>query len=90
VSELTPEKRARQFIDAQLAVDRTGVGVVEAKKAGAKLSIVAEQFATNLSIEPGDFEHAPFSLRFELVKAHQLFGQELPTLLDELNTALPA
>ena len=88
MTELTPEKRAREQIDAQLAasgwvvqdyrrvdfsagrglalrevptktgpcdylllVDRTAVGVIEAKKAGTKLSVVAEQsrrYATSL------------------------------------------
>ena len=88
MSELTPEKRARQQIDAQLVasgwvvqdyksldfaagrgvalrevptktgpcdylllVDRIALGVIEAKKAGVKLSVVAEQsqrYATNL------------------------------------------
>ena len=56
--------------------------------------------ATSLSIEPDDFENAPFSQRGGLGKAHQLFGEQLPKLpvrqsfsdggLDELNEVLAA
>ena len=42
------------------------------------------------SIEPDDFDCAPFSQQGGLVKAHQLFGERPPELLDELNTALAA
>lgn len=34
--------------------------------------------------------YSPFSQRGGLGKAHQLFGSELPGLLDELNEALAA
>ena len=37
-----------------------------------------------------DFNYAPFSQRGGLGKAHQLFGDELPKLLDELNEVLAA
>lgn len=102
MSELTPERRARQQIDAQLVasgwvvqdyksldfaagrgvalrevptktgpcdylllVDRIALGVIEAKKAGVKLSIVAEQsqrYATNLPelLAPGLIGPLPF------------------------------
>lgn len=43
-----------------------------------------------ISIEPEDFERAPFNQRGGLGKAHQLFGEQLPKLLDELNEALAA
>ena len=45
---------------------------------------------TSLSIDPEDFEFAPFNQRGGLGKAHQLFGDELPALLDELNEQLVA
>jgi hypothetical protein len=41
-------------------------------------------------IEPDDFDYAPFSQRGRLGKAHQLFGEQLPKLLDELNEVLAA
>jgi type I restriction enzyme R subunit len=46
--------------------------------------------ATSLSIEQEDFDYAPFSQRGGLGKAHQLFGEQLPKLLDELNEVLAA
>lgn len=56
--------------------------------------------ATTVTIEPEDFEFAPFSQRGGLgnlsrrswakAEAHQLFGDQLPKLLDELNTTLAA
>jgi len=47
-------------------------------------------FVTSLSIEPDDFDYAPFSQQGGLGKAHQLFGEQLPKLLDELNKVLAA
>ena len=46
--------------------------------------------ATSLSIEPEDLDLSPFNQRGGLGKAHQLFGEQLPELLEELNTALAA
>jgi type I restriction enzyme, R subunit len=41
-------------------------------------------------MELGDFDYAPFNQRGGLGKAHQLFGSDLSTLLDELNEVLAA
>ena len=49
-----------------------------------------ERSTTSLSIEPDDFEYTPFGERGGLGKAHQLFGEQLPKLLDELNEVLAA
>ena len=49
-----------------------------------------DQIATGLSIEPDDLDLSPFNQRAGLGKAHQLFGEKLPELLDELNSALAA
>jgi type I restriction enzyme R subunit len=46
--------------------------------------------ATSLSIDPEDFKYTPFGERGGLGKAHQLFGEQLPKLLDELNEVLAA
>ena len=56
--------------------------------------------ATSLSIEPDDFGFSPFLVapkpreggaqRGGLGKAHQLFGEQLPKLLNELNEVLAA
>ena len=41
-------------------------------------------------VRPEDFEYTPFGERGGLGKAHQLFGEALPALLEELNTTLAA
>jgi type I site-specific restriction endonuclease len=54
------------------------------------LSLIRDHIATSLSIEPDDLELSPFNQRGGLGKAHQLFGEQLPKLLDELNQVLAA
>ncbi len=56
----------------------------------AWLRLIAAHIATSLSIEPEDLELSPFNQRGGLGKAHQLFGAQLPQLLEELNTTLAA
>ena len=56
----------------------------------AWLNLIRDHIATSLSIEPEDLELSPFNQRGGLGKAHQLFGAQLPTLLDELNQVLAA
>jgi type I restriction enzyme R subunit len=56
----------------------------------AWLDLIRDHVATSLSIEPDDFDYAPFNQRGGLGKAHQLFGPQLPSLLEELNTLLVA
>ncbi len=46
--------------------------------------------STRVSIEAEDLERLPFNKRGGLGKAHQLFGEQLPKLLDELNEVLAA
>jgi type I restriction enzyme, R subunit len=56
----------------------------------AWLNLIRDHIATSLSIEPEDLELSPFNQRGGLGKAHQLFGEQLPRLLDELNEVLAA
>ena len=56
----------------------------------AWLHLIREHIATAISIEPENLELSPFNQRGGLGKAHQLFGEQLPELLDELNTVLAA
>jgi type I restriction enzyme R subunit len=56
----------------------------------AWLNLIRNHIATSLSIEPEDLDLSPFNQRGGLGKAHQLFGEGLPNLLDELNEALAA
>jgi len=56
----------------------------------AWLNLIRDHIATAISIEPDDLELSPFNQRGGLGKAHQLFGEQLPKLLDELNAVLAA
>jgi type I restriction enzyme R subunit len=56
----------------------------------AWLNLIRDHIATTLSIEPEDLELSPFNQRGGLGKAHQLFGEQLPALLAELNEVLAA
>jgi type I restriction enzyme R subunit len=54
------------------------------------LEKMAEHIASNLGIEAEDFGYAPFDQRGGLGRVHQLFGTELPNVIDELNRELVA
>jgi type I restriction enzyme R subunit len=71
-------------------MDKANAGVSFTPDQLAWLNLIRDHIATSLSIEPDDFDYAPFSQRGGLGKAHQLFGEQLPRLLDELNTVLAA
>ncbi|MGI8857606.1 MAG: DEAD/DEAH box helicase family protein, partial [Thermomicrobiales bacterium] len=54
------------------------------------LDQIAAYIGVNLSIAPDDFEDSPFFDKGGQIKAVQVFGKELPILLEELNTELVA
>ncbi len=56
----------------------------------AWLNLIRDHIATAISIEREDLEFSPFNQLGGLGKAHQLFGEQLPKLLDELNEVLAA
>jgi hypothetical protein len=101
---MTPEERARQEIDAMLTASgwvvrekrnanlaaARGVAVAELSFKTGEPDYTLFVDGTSLSIEPDDLELAPFNQRGGLGKAHQLFGEDLPDLLNELNEALAA
>jgi type I restriction enzyme R subunit len=51
---------------------------------------MAEHIASNLGLEAEDFELSPFNQRGGLGKVHQLFGAELPEVIEALNKELAA
>jgi len=69
-------------------MDKAKAGAVFTPEQLAWLGLIRDHIATSLSIDPEDFEYTPFGERGGLGKAHQLFGEQLPQLLDELNEAL--
>jgi type I restriction enzyme R subunit len=56
----------------------------------AWLELIRDHIATSLTIDPDDFGYSPFAQRGGLGRAHQLFGEQLPKMLDELNEVLAA
>jgi type I site-specific restriction endonuclease len=79
------EKRFNEWL-----MDKAKAGVTFNAGQLAWLNLIRDHIATSLSIEPDDFDYAPFSQHGGLGKAHQLFGEQLPTILDELNLRLVA
>ncbi|MDX8400063.1 MAG: type I restriction-modification enzyme R subunit C-terminal domain-containing protein, partial [Gallionellaceae bacterium] len=54
------------------------------------LIMIRDHIAAHLSIETDDFEYAPFAQAGGLGKIHQLFGDQLNTIIEEMNEALAA
>lgn len=54
------------------------------------LEMIRDHIAANLGIELEDFDYAPFSQQGGLGRVHQLFGEQLPQVMDELNRELAA
>ena len=71
-------------------MDKAKAGAVFTPEQLSWLHLIREHIATAISIEPEDLELSPFNQRGGLGKAHQLFGEQLPKLLDELNEVLAA
>lgn len=71
-------------------MDKAKAGTVSTSEQLAWLNLMRDQIATSITIERDDLDLSPFSQRGGLGKAHELFGEQLPKLLDELNAALAA
>ena len=56
----------------------------------AWLNLIRDHIATSLSMEQEDFDFTPFVEKGGLGKAHQLFGNDLKVILEELNMTLAA
>jgi type I restriction enzyme, R subunit len=54
------------------------------------LEMIRDHIAANLGIEVEDFDYAPFNTEGGLGKVHQLFGAQLPKVIEELNRELAA
>jgi type I restriction enzyme, R subunit len=78
-----PERSAQREVEGE----RTSGFTPEQMK---WLEMIRDHIAANLSIEPDDFEYAPFSQQGGLGKVHQLFGDKLNAIIEELNESLAA
>lgn len=56
----------------------------------AWLNLIRDHIATSLSIEPDNFDFARSRQHGGLGKAHQLLGEQMGNLLEELNQPLVA
>ena len=54
------------------------------------LDAIKDHIAKSLRIEEDDFDYAPFNTIGGLGRVHDLFGERLPVILDELNRRLAA
>jgi len=54
------------------------------------LEMIRDHVAANLGVTVEDFDFAPFSQQGGLGKVHQLFGAELPKVIEEMNRELVA
>ena len=54
------------------------------------LEMIRDHIAANLGINIDDFEYAPFNTEGGLGRVHQLFGEQLPQVIEELNRELVA
>ena len=54
------------------------------------LDAIKDHIAKSLRIEEDDFDYAPFNQVGGLGRVHELFGERLPVILDELNRRLAA
>ena len=52
--------------------------------------MIRDHIAANLGIELQDFDYAPFQQHGGLGKLHQLFGGELPQVIEAMNRELVA
>ena len=83
---------------AELVEERYAAWLDDKAKAGVKfkpeerkwLDAIKDHIAAALAIEHDDFSEVPFSSMGGLAKVHQLFGDRLPKLLEEMNERLAA
>ena len=54
------------------------------------LEMIRDHIAANLGIEEDDFELSPFAQEGGIGKVYQLFGAELPKVLEAMNKELAA
>ena len=52
--------------------------------------MMRDHIAANLGIEPRDFNSAPFVQAVGLGKVHQVFGDKLNAIIEQLNESLAA
>jgi type I restriction enzyme R subunit len=83
-----PDQIAERYAMWLAQQEQTGRVFTEDQRAW--LDSIAAHIATSLRITAGDFEYTPFAERGGIGAAYRAFGDELPKVLDDLNTELVA
>jgi len=81
----TVEQRFRRWLREQ-----EGLGREFTPEQIQWLEMIKDHIATSVVVQKEDFENTPFHERGGLVRAHRLFGEQLETILDEINETLAA
>jgi len=90
-NELVPyPERVQANFKAWLAQQQQAGGKPVTTEQQHWLELIADHIAANLGIEMEDFELGKFAQEGGLGKVHQLFGTELPKVIEELNRELAA
>ena len=87
---LEPFSESMQTRREKWVAEKAKAGVTFNVDQPAGLELIRDHIGTSLSMDTDDFEYAPFSQQGGLGKAHQLFGPELPKIVEELNEVLAA
>ncbi len=82
---LTVEERYQRWLS-----DQESAGVRFSPEQRRWLDAIKDHIANSLSIERDDLDEVPFNQIGGLGRAHELFGERLPVILDELNMRLAA
>ena len=89
-NELVPfPERVNANFKAWLA-QQTQAGTTFTPEQRHWLDMIREHIAGNLTIVPDDFEYSPFAQEGGMGRVYQLFGAELPKVLEAMNRELAA
>ena len=88
VLEPFPETEAQRF--ENWLAEQQKVGKQFTPEQMDLLRMIRDHIATSLSMGVDDFDYAPFHERGGLLKARQLFGKDLDSIVTELNRVLAA
>ncbi|OQW87913.1 MAG: type III restriction endonuclease subunit R [Rhodoferax ferrireducens] len=89
-NELVPfPERVNANYHAWLA-QQTQAGTTFTSEQRHWLDMIRDHIAANLSVLPDDFEYSPFAQEGGMGRVYQLFGAELPNVLEALNRELAA
>jgi type I restriction enzyme R subunit len=87
---LVPYSRTVQERYEQWLAEQAGQGVVFTTEQRQWLDAIKDHIAKSLRIDEDDFDEVPFNTIGGLGRVHDLFGERLPEILDELNRRLAA